>query len=102
MLHTQCFHVSRELKTLPPLDPLIGATDQGQGAGQALEDGAALAVFLSQVNDINRLPSRLTRYERCRRPRAAAMQIFSNVTQDQAEDTHAEVRKYVQGPIPCE
>jgi len=46
-----------------------------QGAGQAIEDAAALATFLASGSD--NLPAALTRYERLRLPRASRVQEAS-------------------------
>ncbi|KAK2749608.1 hypothetical protein FQN57_005830 [Myotisia sp. PD_48] len=73
---------------------------QGQGAGQAIEDGVSLGVLLSQLKNLNEIPKRLELFETIRKTRAPAMQIFSNVAQDQAEMMHEEAKKYVKGPIP--
>lgn len=45
-----------------------------QGAGSALEDGAALGMLLSYASSTHDLPKVLTAYEELRKPRSAALQ----------------------------
>jgi salicylate hydroxylase len=47
-----------------------------QGAAQAIEDGATLAVCLSQIDDRD-VPEALRRYEALRLPRASRVQELS-------------------------
>ncbi|KAL1983996.1 hypothetical protein VTN96DRAFT_9681 [Rasamsonia emersonii] len=58
---------------------------QGQGAGQAIEDAAALGVLFSHFTPTDSVSSRLQLFESVRRDRASAIQIFSLVGTDQAE-----------------
>ena len=51
---------------------------QGQGGGQAIEDGAALGILLDQVRDQAAIEDRLQLYEQVRRNRGSALQILSN------------------------
>ena len=74
--------------------------DQGQGGAQAIEDGAALGALLSKLSSVEEVPARLHLFQEMRKNRAAAMQIFSNVGQDQAEKIQAKAQKYVEGPVP--
>ncbi|TEA16484.1 FAD-dependent monooxygenase OpS4 [Colletotrichum sidae] len=50
---------------------------QGQGAGQAMEDGAALGVVLPKGTSPEDVPERLRLYEQIRRERAHTIQEFS-------------------------
>lgn len=81
---------------------------QGQAGAQAIEDGAALGIMLSQLalDVVENLDSeggignRLRMFEKVRMDRASAMQIFSNVGQDQGERIQREAQRYVKGPVP--
>ncbi|KAL9095474.1 MAG: hypothetical protein Q9165_002345 [Trypethelium subeluteriae] len=73
---------------------------QGQGGAQAIEDGAALGALLSRLGSVEEIPARLHLFQEVRKNRAAAMQIFSNAGQDQAERIQAEAQKYVDGQVP--
>lgn len=53
-------------------------TVQGQGGGQAIEDGAALGILLDQVRDQEAIEDRLQLFEQVRRNRGSALQILSN------------------------
>ncbi|KAL6705849.1 hypothetical protein ACN47E_006309 [Coniothyrium glycines] len=52
---------------------------QGQGAGQAIEDAASLAVMLPLGVPREQIPARLKLYEKCRYERASTIQEFSRV-----------------------
>lgn len=73
---------------------------QGQAGAQAIEDSVALATMLGDLSpdilqsDLNLLNKRLELFEKVRRNRASAMQIFSNVGQDQAGSIAEAVRPY--------
>lgn len=54
-------------------------TDQGQGAGQAIEDAASLAVVLPLGTPPEEIPNRLKLYEKCRYERASRIQEYSRV-----------------------
>jgi salicylate hydroxylase len=79
---------------------------QGQAGAQAIEDAVALGVLLDGVtksgilHDPLALSKRLELFQRVRSRRAAAMQIFSNVGQDQGERIAEKVKPYVDGKIP--
>ena len=90
----------RELQRFEPYFVINTDTDQGQGGAQAIEDGAALGALLSKLRSVDDVPSRLHLFQELRKNRAAAMQIFSNAGQDQAEKIQAEAQKYVDGPVP--
>jgi salicylate hydroxylase len=53
-------------------------TVQGQGGGQAIEDGAALGILLDQVRDQGAIEDRLQLFEQVRRNRGSALQILSS------------------------
>jgi salicylate hydroxylase len=53
-------------------------TVQGQGGGQAIEDGAALGILLDQIHDPDAIEERLQLFEQVRRNRGSALQILSN------------------------
>jgi salicylate hydroxylase len=48
-----------------------------QGAGSAIEDGAALGIILSKVNSRQELPEALKAYQNLRVPRSTALQKWS-------------------------
>lgn len=73
---------------------------QAQAAAQALEDGAALAVMLSQLQSNDEIPQRLELFEQVRINRASAMQIFSNIPHDYVERVNHDVQPYINGPVP--
>jgi salicylate hydroxylase len=56
---------------------LILETVQGQGGGQAIEDGAALGVLFDQLHDKGAIEDRLQLFEQVRRNRGSALQILS-------------------------
>ena len=58
---------------------LILETVQGQGGGQAIEDGAALGVLFDQVHDKGAIEDRLQLFGRVRRNRGSALQILSSI-----------------------
>ncbi|ORY19317.1 hypothetical protein BCR34DRAFT_552900 [Clohesyomyces aquaticus] len=53
---------------------------QGQGAGQAIEDAASLAVMLPLGTPISEVEERLKLYEKCRYERASKIQEYSRVS----------------------
>ena len=53
--------------------------DQGQGAGQAIEDAASLAVMLQRGTPLSAIPERLKLYQKCRYERASYIQEISRV-----------------------
>lgn len=55
------------------------STDQGQGAGQAIEDAASLAVMLEKGTPLSAIPQRLRLYEKCRFERASYIQEISRI-----------------------
>jgi salicylate hydroxylase len=52
---------------------------QGQGGGQAIEDGAALGILFDQFHDKNALEARLQMFEQVRRGRGSALQVLSSI-----------------------
>ncbi|KAF7511713.1 hypothetical protein GJ744_003876 [Endocarpon pusillum] len=101
---------------------------QGQGGAQALEDGAALGVLLSHIPEADCFPlsetdsarsssegseivtegaqidsyiaDRLHLFQEIRKNRTAAIQIFSNAGQDEAEKIQSDAKRYVNGKVP--
>ncbi|KAL3423894.1 salicylate hydroxylase [Phlyctema vagabunda] len=73
---------------------------QSQGAGQGIEDGAAIGALLSHIKSINEIPRRLRLFEEVRRNRASAIQIFSNVGQDEATKIDEAACPFIKGHIP--
>ncbi|KAH7134970.1 hypothetical protein B0J11DRAFT_426125 [Dendryphion nanum] len=52
---------------------------QGQGAGQAIEDAASLAVMFPLGTSVDEIPERLKLYEKCRYERASRIQEYSRI-----------------------
>ncbi|EMD89579.1 hypothetical protein COCC4DRAFT_56444 [Bipolaris maydis ATCC 48331] len=68
---------------------------QGQGAGQAIEDAASLAVMLPLGVPLSSIPSRLKLYERCRYDRASKIQEYSRVAgHDLGTGPHLDVSRF--------
>jgi salicylate hydroxylase len=82
------------------LEALTKYTDQGQGGGQAIEDGAAIGALLSNITTLEDLPKRLQMFQDVRRSRASAIQIFSNAGQDEAAKIIKDAQPYVTGRVP--
>lgn len=84
---------------------LWGRLDQGQCESQAIEDAAALSVFLSYLQDKRDVERRLLGFQKVRRNRASALHLFSNmgqeVTQVQCQGPE-EATSYMQSPVPSE
>lgn len=75
---------------------LIAKIDQGQGAGQAIEDAASLAVVLPLGTPLSSIPSRLKLYEKCRYERASKIQEFSRlVGKDAGDGPPVDANKFV-------
>lgn len=69
--------------------------DQGQGAAQAFEDGAALgALFTSDVTP-EQVAQRLEMYDRVRYERAVTVMIMSKTSDDRRGEMLEELRRYV-------
>jgi hypothetical protein len=71
--------------------------DQGQGGAQAIEDGIALGIALSNLpsNESNAIERRLGLFEKIRINRGSVMQIFSNAGQDDAARIRDEASKFI-------
>lgn len=76
---------------------LIPKTVQGQGGGQAIEDGAALGILLDQVRDTAAIENRLQLFEKVRRNRGSALQILSNVCPPAPQSVREVAAEYVPG-----
>lgn len=72
-------------------------TVQGQGGGQAIEDGAALGILFDQVEDKGAMENRLQLFEKVRRNRGSALQILSNVNPPVPQSVRDVAAKYVPG-----
>ncbi|KKY30997.1 putative salicylate hydroxylase [Diaporthe ampelina] len=72
-------------------------TFQGQGGGQAIEDGAALGILLDQVEDRRAIETRLQLFEKVRRNRGSALQILSNVNPPVPQSVRDLAAEYVPG-----
>ncbi|KAJ0122149.1 hypothetical protein J7T55_002661 [Diaporthe amygdali] len=70
-------------------------TFQGQGGGQAIEDGAALGILLDQVDDKGVIEKRLQLFEQVRRNRGSALQILSNTNPPAPQSVRDAAAKYV-------
>lgn len=72
-------------------------TFQGQGGGQAIEDGAALGILFDQLRDTASIESRLQLFEKVRRNRGSAVQILSNVNPPAPQSVRDVAAEYVPG-----
>lgn len=68
---------------------------QGQGGGQAIEDGAALGILLDQIDDKGVIEKRLQLFEQVRRNRGSALQILSNTNPPAPQSVRDAAAKYV-------
>ncbi|KAH6664859.1 salicylate hydroxylase [Halenospora varia] len=70
---------------------------QGQAGAQAIEDGTALGIALSNCpdNTAETIGERLKVFERIRKNRASALQIFSSAGQDETEKMAEEAAKII-------
>lgn len=66
------------MKSLSILIVITHPAVQGQGGGQAIEDGAALGILLENVRDQEAIEDRLQLFEQVRLNRGAALQILSH------------------------
>jgi hypothetical protein len=98
MLPTPCFPVSSDFLFLfnLPSSPLT-LQRPGQEGAQAIEDGIALRIALSNLpsNDPNAIERRLSLLEKIRINRGTVMQIFSNAGQDDAARVRDEASKFI-------
>ncbi|KAJ6445238.1 3-hydroxybenzoate 6-hydroxylase 1 [Purpureocillium lavendulum] len=67
----------------------------GQGGAQGLEDGLVLGIVLHGASDPAEIEKRLQIYAVIRHKRASAIQILSNVGQDQPEIVRNSLRQYL-------
>ncbi|KAI6353923.1 hypothetical protein MCOR25_008836 [Pyricularia grisea] len=67
---------------------------QGQGGAQAVEDGVALGISMAGATP-ETVGERLVAFDSVRRNRASALQILSNVGQDEALKVRAEAGRFV-------
>lgn len=74
---------------------LVLQTVQGQGGGQAIEDGAALGILFDQVRDTVAIENRLQLFEKVRRSRGSALQILSNVPPPAPQSVRDVAAEYV-------
>lgn len=77
----------------------------GQGSNQAIEDGGAIGVLLSNMNYENPLPQlseRLQLFERIRRNRASRVQILSTVRANREQLVEDQLKKYMEDDVTCE
>lgn len=65
--------------------------DQGQGAGQAIEDAATLSVVLPRGTPPQDVPERLRLYEKIRYDRAHTIQEFSRKAGEDRRDDKPQV-----------
>lgn len=70
---------------------------QGQGGGQAIEDGGALGVLFDQLHDKGEIESRLQIFEQVRRNRGSALQVLSNTNPPPPHSVREAAAKYVPG-----
>lgn len=73
------------------------STVQGQGGGQAIEDGAALGILLDQVEGVGAIESRLQLFEKVRRNRGSALQILSNINPPVPQSVRDVAAQYAPG-----
>ncbi|KAK3392895.1 FAD binding domain-containing protein [Podospora didyma] len=72
---------------------------QGQGGAQGLEDGCVLGIVLYGVSTPEEIENRLKLYEKIRRNRASAVQILSNVGQDQTHLVSDELKPFMEESV---
>jgi salicylate hydroxylase len=70
-------------------------TVQGQGGGQAIEDGAALGVLFDQLHDKEAIENRLQLFEQVRRNRGSALQILSATNPPVSQSVRNAAAKYL-------
>ncbi|OLN96868.1 3-hydroxybenzoate 6-hydroxylase 3 [Colletotrichum chlorophyti] len=73
--------------------PMLPYQEQGDAMG--IEDGVALGVVMSGVSNPSEVEKRLEQYERIRRDRTRAVQILSNVDQDQYHLVEEELLQFL-------
>ena len=70
-------------------------TVQGQGGGQAIEDGAALGVLFDQLHDKGAIEDRLQLFEQVRRNRGSALQILSSTNPPASQSIRDAAAEYL-------
>ncbi|KAJ0342371.1 hypothetical protein KNSL1_010705 [Colletotrichum chrysophilum] len=80
----------------PSVIALLKFVDVVIGGAQAIEDGVALGICLSNISSSIYVPERLEMFESIRRNRASAVTIFSNAAQDEAEKIREAASEFVQ------
>lgn len=70
---------------------------QGQGGGQAIEDGAALGILFDQVHDKGAIADRLRLFEQVRRNRGSALQILSSINPPAPQSVRDAAAEYLPG-----
>ncbi|KAK0728743.1 salicylate hydroxylase-like protein [Lasiosphaeria miniovina] len=87
------WHKDRLLLIGDAAHPML--TFQGQGGGQAIEDGAALGILFDQVRDPAAIEDRLQRFEQVRRNRGSALQVLSNTNPPVPQSVRDAAAKYL-------
>lgn len=73
---------------------------QGQGAGVAIEDAAALAVVLSPGTPVEEIPERLKLYDEIRHERATRIQEYSRLIGRDRSDGKAPDSTFILSSFP--
>ncbi|KIM94484.1 hypothetical protein OIDMADRAFT_136193 [Oidiodendron maius Zn] len=89
------WHKNRLLLIGDAAHPML--TFQGQGGGQAIEDGAALGILFDQVYDKGAIENRLQLFEQVRRNRGSALQVLSNTNPPAPQSVREAAAKYIPG-----
>ncbi|ROV97046.1 hypothetical protein VSDG_04192 [Cytospora chrysosperma] len=89
------WHKDRLLLIGDAAHPML--TFQGQGGGQAIEDGAALGILLDQVHDKGMIEDRLQLFEQVRRNRGSALQVLSNTNPPAPQSVRDAAAEYLPG-----
>lgn len=66
----------------------------GQAANQAIEDGGALGVLLSDVNDNTEIPQRIRVFESVKKDRTSIIQILSSVRIGRENEVKEKLRSF--------
>ncbi|KAJ5894618.1 hypothetical protein N7495_006309 [Penicillium taxi] len=73
----------------------------GQGANQAIEDGGALGILLSDLGSSDNIPTRLKLFEAVRVSRASRVQILSNVRVGRESAVTSDLQVYLEPGGSC-
>jgi salicylate hydroxylase len=73
----------------------------GQGSNQAIEDGSALGLLLTDVHYASQIPGRLKLFEEVRTRRAARVQILSTVRANRENTVEQQIRRYMEDGTIC-